>query len=569
VRRTLVAAVVVLLPLSVISASVQRTDKSAVEGVVLRLGTDAPLLRATVHLAPVVRGPAATGSIATTDAAGRFTFTDLDPGDYRLRVVMNGYVLQEYGQRVFPGQGTPLRLSAGQPLKNIVVRLTPTGTVSGRLIDRSGQPLGNIGVQLMRHRYQYNGTTYEKQLQQEFNTRTNDRGEYRLFFVTPGQYLLAAGSPPNDQGFDFMAGPAGNPFREDVAFAYYPGVSEVGSARSLSVRSGEELSGMDMAVNPPRTSNVRGRVIDTQTGAAPAAPNLSLVNSAGQALQSRAAYTAATGVFEFRNVPEGRYTAVAGTVAPPIFTGREEPTPPALTAAFAPLNVAGVDIDGLVLTLNPGFTVSGRVRIEPGAGDSTPLDFGRLSIAFSPVSESAVPYGTNQVRFRPESRVDAAGSFRVDRVWDTSYRVAVNGLPEGWFIKQARLGAQDILAAPLSVSRTPQDILEIVVSSKSAEIQVTAADGNARPIAGAQVVLVPATARDRMELFKSGNSDSNGRVTLRSVVPGDYILIAWEALESYAWIDPDVLKGAEASATKLSIAESARITTTVRVIPAP
>jgi hypothetical protein len=57
-------------------------------------------------------------------------------------------------------------------------------------------------------------------------------------------------------------------------------------------------------------------------------------------------------------------------------------------------------------------------------------------------------------------------------------------------------------------------------------------------------------------------------MTLRGVVPGDYTLIAWEAIEYYSWFDPEVLKEAESAGKKLSVAERGRTTAEVRVIPA-
>jgi hypothetical protein len=87
-------------------------------------------------------------------------------------------------------------------------------------------------------------------------------------------------------------------------------------------------------------------------------------------------------------------------------------------------------------------------------------------------------------------------------------------------------------------------------------------------MSGAQVVLVPSTARDRVELFKFGSADADGRVTLRGVVPGDYTLIAWEAIEYYSWFDPEVLKEAENAGQQVRMAEGGRTTAEVRVIPA-
>jgi len=64
--------------------------------------------------------------IVTTERDGRFVVPNLDEGSYRISVQQNGYVRQDYGQRVFPGQGTLINLAAGQVLRDITISLTPT-----------------------------------------------------------------------------------------------------------------------------------------------------------------------------------------------------------------------------------------------------------------------------------------------------------------------------------------------------------------------------------------------------------------------------------------------------------
>jgi hypothetical protein len=62
------------------------------------------------------------------------------------------------------------------------------------------------------------------------------------------------------------------------------------------------------------------------------------------------------------------------------------------------------------------------------------------------------------------------------------------------------------------------------------------------PAAGATVVLVPATARRNATLYDSTISDASGRFRLQGIVPGDYLLFAWEDVEPGAWRDPDFLR---------------------------
>ena len=93
----------------------------------------------------------------TTDNSGRFVFSDLEAGTYRLLISHDGYVRQEYGQRGFLGQGTPLILNAGDVVRDLAIRITPTGNVGGRIVDNSGRPAVGVPLQLMKPVYNRNG----------------------------------------------------------------------------------------------------------------------------------------------------------------------------------------------------------------------------------------------------------------------------------------------------------------------------------------------------------------------------------------------------------------------------
>jgi hypothetical protein len=221
-----------LLLAAVADARPQIGNRGTVQGVVLRGDTGEPVADAVIAVDPLDEKTAA-GKMpdpTTSDSRGRFTLPDLNSGNYRLIVARNGYLRH---------RETRLELDAGQSQNPVVVRLMPTGTVSGRILDELGQPIGDIPVRLFD--FVSNGET---------TTRTNDRGEYRFFYLSPGQYWLAAGQTSPTP--IVRANGAVTGFQEDFELTYYPGVRERDSSRPANVKAAEELSGMNIVMGKPR-----------------------------------------------------------------------------------------------------------------------------------------------------------------------------------------------------------------------------------------------------------------------------------------------------------------------------
>src|SRR5262249_17630816 len=172
------------------------------------------------------------------------------------------------------GPGIPIALSPGQGVKNVTVTLTPAGNVSGRIRDTNGEALVNVPVQLLKYSYNSVG---QRVYQAAGAVRTNDRGEYRIYWVTPGRYYLRAGSAAT--GADpfatliasiFGGGANGNTAPATLGYAFYPGVTDIETARPIDIQAGAELQGLDLIlVSKPRTFRIRGRLIDSKTGQSP------------------------------------------------------------------------------------------------------------------------------------------------------------------------------------------------------------------------------------------------------------------------------------------------------------
>src|SRR5262245_23394359 len=101
-------------------AQQQRALPGAIQGLVLQAGSGDPIPKAQVALTRVVAPPIANLGTPVavpplpvppippvmTDVDGKFAFTDLEPGEYRILAGRNGYVRMNYGERFSGGPGT-------------------------------------------------------------------------------------------------------------------------------------------------------------------------------------------------------------------------------------------------------------------------------------------------------------------------------------------------------------------------------------------------------------------------------------------------------------------------------
>jgi hypothetical protein len=152
--KALPLSLIVLLfggPLAARQVGAAVAEKAALEGQVVKAATGEPLKKALLRLRKAdARAQVAT---AVTDAGGRFAFSEIEPGRYRLSVQRNGYLQQRYGQRAPNHPGTILSLAPGQRLRDIVFRLIPYGVITGQVYDEDGEWILGASVQVLRYMY--------------------------------------------------------------------------------------------------------------------------------------------------------------------------------------------------------------------------------------------------------------------------------------------------------------------------------------------------------------------------------------------------------------------------------
>jgi hypothetical protein len=164
-----------------------------------------------------------------TDSSGRFIFANVEAGSYRIAAARNGYVRQEYGQRLLGGQGRILTLDAGQTIKEIAFQLLPAGNLSGVVKDPAGEPLAGCQVQLLKVGYTQAG---QRIFQAVGSDRTNDRGEYRVYWVTPGRYYLSVNPAASAHASVILIGSSSpnETVERPYPTTFYPGTIDVTQA---------------------------------------------------------------------------------------------------------------------------------------------------------------------------------------------------------------------------------------------------------------------------------------------------------------------------------------------------
>jgi hypothetical protein len=504
----------------------------SISGLVVKLAGSVPLPSSTVRLESIDDHTRSFSGV--TDMGGRFEVKGIEPGRYRLRVIRNGYITQEYGQRTPNDPGAVLALSPGQDWKELLFRLLPSGVIGGRIQNENGDPLPWVRVSALRVTYLRGKRT----LSSEQTVVTNDLGEYRVFGLRPGRYFLSA---------TYRPGQRLDPSEEDEDSAaigkfgyvptYYPGTPDPARATALIVKAGDEISSMDLVLEPTAVYSVRGHVSVSSSRRNQNGIILALEarsTGIGWSVPSRQSVVdKPDGAFEIQEVLPGSYTLSAVWFE----EGRRY-------QARQSVEITNVDLEGLQLTLLPGTDVRGQMLWDPHLcleKEALRVFARSVDTVFAYVSQ--LPIAAN-------------GAFSLHELPEGLYRITISGQSQDCYLKSIRYGGMEISAEGFNVIRGTQATLEVTIGSRGARVQGTVKDADGLPAVGVWVVLVPNEAhRSEFHLFKQRSTDQYGRFDIRGIAPGDYKLFSWEQAEQNAWEDPDFLKPFESKGQSTSLGE--------------
>jgi hypothetical protein len=147
--------------------------------------------------------------------------------------------------------------------------------------------------------------------------------------------------------------------------------------------------------------------------------------------------------------------------------------------------------------------------------------------------------------------------------------VRVYRLPEGSYLKAARMGDQDVLADGFTIQAASGGALELLVSPAGGQVDGVVLDAEKKPHPGAVVTLIPdEKRRHREDLFFQQSSDQNGRFSFRGVPPGEYKVFAWDKIDDGVYRDPAFLERFEDEGAKVAVKERSTVTAEAKLLHA-
>jgi protocatechuate 3,4-dioxygenase beta subunit len=555
------------------AATADSGQKIRLEGTILSVNGDM-VRKATVRLQGTSSQsgqPAQpTSYIDTTDSAGKFLFDAVPPGRYTLSAEKPGFVTARYGARSNTTAGTQLILTAGMEMKDLTIKMTPHGVIAGKVVDHDGDPLTSVQVQAMRSTY----LGGRKQLQPTAGAQTNDLGEYRLINLAPGRYYISATDRRPIQNFlQERPGRAGT-VKEGNITTYYPNGADLSNAVAVEVAAGGEMRGMDIRLLQVKVYAMRGKV--TSASGTPPSAFLQLMHKDAVNMLPGLNGTSQVrpdGTFEFNDLVPGAYVlqlaqvVVNGSQTAADLTGRMEVT------------VGDADIENLVLPLIPRPEITGTVTVEDGDIASlikppqTPIGVaGPANVAIlqpGRLSFTLVPTDPLSSGGAPNAQVKDDGTFKLSNVGLGKYALNLNAMGQGTYLKSARFAGQDVTKSVIDTTSGSGGTLELVLSSKSADIKGSVQNDKAEARSGVMVTLWPKIAdASPTGGTRSASTDQNGGFQFRGLAPGDYYIAAWEELDFGLAQSSEFLNHFTTEAASVTLSESSHETRDVKIVPA-
>jgi hypothetical protein len=355
-----------------------------IRGRVVAGDTGAPIAYATVSI--LKEPPSRFHETVLTDRAGRFEIVDIPAGPLSLMVQP-----PTYRRRYQPGSFPPptrddahptLTIADKQTIDKLEIALPLFATINGRVVDEEGIPMSGVQVAALR----LDPTRGESQTL--WSGGTDDRGVFRASGLVDGDYMIRAHAevsrmPPGDLTEGTIKPPAFAP-------TYYPGVLSEADAGRVRVRSGQEISGVELQLIRTALFSISGTIVDSH-GTPVTGNRASIMHYYENSGNTLYMAVDSAGQFRVRDVAPGEYEIRVEPNPYPLVDDSSE----AREFASVSFTVNDADVTDLLVVSRPAVELIGHVVFE----QETPEGARDMQVVAEPIAPHA--WG-RPVRVRPD-----------------------------------------------------------------------------------------------------------------------------------------------------------------------
>jgi len=457
-------------------------------------GNQRPARRARVTLESEALSTAIN---ADTDTEGRYRVEKLTQATYRIRVEKPGFVSES---------PEPFQLAAAQTLA-MNLAMVRGAALEGTITSDTGEPAVDVVVSATRIPAKPMG-----------QTRTDDRGRFRLHSLPAGDYYVQAAAP----GIN-------GPKRVSVG----PGFEVVGLDFSIATAEGSSRDSTSPTADPPTIAQPDGpgmiSGVVTRDGTNHPIPDVDirvLLFESGTGRQVAFARSSDDGRFVVAGLRAGEYGlrfAIDRSID--LWWGQRLPSDEPRRLRLA----EGQHFNIADMVMPRPVAIEGSLRDE--FGDPLP---GRLVQA----ARAVYTAGKRRLATVPGAKsqqTDDLGKFRIFNLPPSEYYLVASagvfaGPGESAGFAVTYYPGTAISTAALPVSLATQDVTGITFQMVPAALSTLSGvitDESGKP-AQTTIVLVPTTDGDvRAEILAKGQSGPDGTFVLRDVPAGDYALQAF------------------------------------------
>ena len=488
-----------------------------------------PMDGAIAYISPTSNSNSRGWEPIVTDEEGNFVAENLSPGSYTVGANSPGFVSPE----------NPAGAKYYRSGEAVSIMLVKGGVITGRVTNALGNPIIAAPMQVVRIRDSEGRTVRETRWYAQ-NRNTDDKGNYRIYGLPAGKYLVSAGGK-SDWEWSASASFKG------TAKTYFPSSSRE-SATEVSINLGEEVSGINIRYRNEKGYSISGKVFGGTNGTTNSAISVILESSSGHSSIANAYISPNDSgrTFSMHGIADGEYQISADHNQS--FGQNQNDS---YRSAPRKITVKGGNISNIVLTLLPLSSVEGKIELAENSDKNRPLECkpSRTSLPEEIVATLRRETIGKDLESNPDywfstDAPNEKGEVKFLNIEPARYRVTANLPDETWYIKSVTMKstapktAAAKTAAPAILDVGKQG-LSLSSGEKIKDLLISVADGAAglkgRVITDPNKILpprlraylVPAEKESIEELLRYYEvKTKNGTFNFENLAPGKYLILA-------------------------------------------